>query len=159
MGFWFGTSPNVDIHVKKLEDKFRARLWSLRHLKRSGMSASDLLITYISVLRPVLDFAAPAYHSLLSANQTKRLESLQKRALKIVFGVDTSYAEALALSNITSLENRRLDLTRKFAVTTQLNPRFSDGWFPQKPNKHYLTRSNRPFLEDKVRTERMKKTL
>ena len=157
LGFWFGTSPNVDVHVRKLEEKFRARLWSMRHLKRSGMTSSDLLITYISVLRPVLDYAAPAYHSLLSVGQTKKLESLQKRALKIVYGVDISYAEALALANITTLEERRLDLTKRFAIKTQLNTRFTDGWFPQKPAKPYSTRSNRPFREDKVRTERMKK--
>ena len=59
LGFWFGNKPNVNVHVKKLSEKFRARLWSLRHLKRSGMSSSDLLFVYQAVLRPVLDFTAP----------------------------------------------------------------------------------------------------
>ena len=64
LGFWFGNEPTVAVHVRKLSEKFRARLWSLRHLKRSGMSPNGLLFVYLSVLRPVLDFAAPTYHSI-----------------------------------------------------------------------------------------------
>ena len=101
LGFWFGPRPNVAIHVTKLAEKFRARLWSLRHLKRSGMSPSDLLFIYLSILRPVLDFAAPTYHSLLTATQTETLEALQRKALKIVYGNDLSYRESLAVANIT----------------------------------------------------------
>ena len=91
LGFWFGPNPNVNVHIQKLKEKFRSRLWSLRHLKRSGMQPSDLLFVYLSILRPVLDYAVPTYHPLLTLAQSDNLESLQKRALKIVYGPSLSY--------------------------------------------------------------------
>ena len=157
LGFWFGRNPNVNVHVQKLLDKFRGRLWSLRHLKKSGMLPSDLLFVYMTILRPVLDFAVPSYHPMLTLAQSAHLESLQKRALKIIYGVDLSYRESLAIANITTLKERREELTRKFTYATLKNPRYTDGWFPKKPEKHYQTRSNRPYCEEKLRTERMKK--
>ena len=157
LGFWFGTKPTVDVHVNKLKEKFRSRLWSLRHLKRSGMASSDLLYVYQTVLRPVLDFAVPTYHSLLTVTQSNSLETLQKKAFKIIYGSDLSYAEALAVANMQPLSERRQKLVENFAVRTQKNPRYSDGWFPKKTNKHYSTRSNRPYLEVQTRTERMKR--
>ena len=66
LGFWFSTTPGVSLHVQKTVKKFCKRLWSLRHLKRSGMSQDDLLFIYMSVLRPVIDFASVAYHTLLT---------------------------------------------------------------------------------------------
>ena len=69
LGFWFGTAPGVGLHIDKTEKKFRQRLWSLRHLKRAGMSTADLIFIYLTILRPVLDFAAPAYHSMLTKEQ------------------------------------------------------------------------------------------
>ena len=156
LGFWFGTKPTVSVHVTKLTEKFRSRLWSLRHLKRSGMSSNDLLFIYTSVLRPVLDFACPTYHSLLTSTQADCLETLQRKALKIVYS-GLSYKEALAVSHLETLYDRRTELTKRFAEKTLQNPRYSDGWFPQKPKKHYSTRENRPLLEVLPRTERMKK--
>ena len=120
------------------------------------MSPNDLLFVYLSVLRPVLDFAAPTYHSLLSVSQTDTLESLQRKAFKIIYS-DLSYREALAVSNVKTLEDRRFELTKNFAIKASKNPRYSDGWFPKKPNKHYSTRENRPCLEFMPKTERIKK--
>ena len=49
-------------------------------------------------------------------------------------------------------------LTLNFAQSTQKNPRYTDGWFPQKPINHaYPIRKPRPFLETKSKTERMKR--
>ena len=75
LAFWFENKPTVAVHVRKLSEKFRARLWCLRHLKRSEMSPNNLLFVYLSVLRPVLDFATPTNHSILSVTQTECLES------------------------------------------------------------------------------------
>ena len=121
------------------------------------MASSDLLYVYLTVLRPVLDFAVPTYHSLLTVTQSNSLETLQKKAFKIIYGSDLSYAEELAVANMQPLSERRQKLVENFAVRTQKNPRYSDGWFPKKTNKHYSTRSNRPYLEVQTRTERMKR--
>ena len=157
LGFWFGQRPNVDVHLEKLLTKFRSRLWALRHLRKSGMCQSDLLFIYLAVLRPVLDFAAPAYHSLLTATQRDLLESLQRRVFKIIYGNNTSYRAALELSGVSTLNDRRQCLTKNFAISAQKNPRYSDGWFPKKPISTYPLRNQPRFQEDRFRTERMRK--
>ena len=35
LGFWFGPTPNVGLHVKKMLRKFRSRLWALKTSKKS----------------------------------------------------------------------------------------------------------------------------
>ena len=43
LGFWFGSKPGVSLHIEKTAAKFRRRLWTLRHLKRSGLGVNDLV--------------------------------------------------------------------------------------------------------------------
>jgi len=43
---------------------------------------------YTTVMRPVLEYACPAWHSSLTAAQAKSLESIQRRAMRVVFQDD-----------------------------------------------------------------------
>ena len=121
LGFWFSTTPGVSLHVQKTVKKFCKRLWSLRHLKRSGMSQDDLLFIYMSVLRPVIDFASIAYHTLLTKEQSETLEHLQKKVLKIIYGYNVTYDDALERANIPRSENRREDNFINFAIKASNN--------------------------------------
>ena len=60
----------------------------------------------------MLDFAAPSYHSLQNAGQSQSIEMLQKKALKIIYGPEIRYKEALAISNMSTLEERRITLLK-----------------------------------------------
>lgn len=53
LGFLFDGRPGVELHITKMEEKFRSRLWALRHLKRSGMPVNDILFIYKLCVRPV----------------------------------------------------------------------------------------------------------
>ena len=64
----------VSLHVEKTLEKVRKRLWLLRHLKRSGMKKEDLLFVYKMTVRPVIEFASVAYHTMLTGQQSERLE-------------------------------------------------------------------------------------
>ena len=86
VGFHFGKRPTAEAQVRAVIRKFYARLWILRHLKKARVPNLDILAIYKSMVQPVAKFAAPAYHSLLSAAQTGMLEQLQARAMKIIFG-------------------------------------------------------------------------
>ena len=59
--------------VDKMEKKLNTRLWLLMHLKRAGVPGEDLPRLYFSLVRPVLEFAAPAFHPILTAGQANRL--------------------------------------------------------------------------------------
>lgn len=78
---------------------------------------------------------------------------LQKRAMKIVLGSETSYADAIKRAGITSIAERREETLKKFAASVLKNSNFSDQWFPKKN----CTRNPRQFAETRPRTERMKK--
>ena len=102
-GFRFGSKPTVENQVVAIEKKFNTRIWALRNLKRSGFKETELKECYISLIRPVFDYTAVVYHSLLTADQSTRLERLQKRAMKIICGIDSRYTSSLTRLNVCLL--------------------------------------------------------
>ena len=48
---------------------------------------------YKSMIRSTIEYAGVAYHSLLTKGQSERLEHLQTRALKTIFGWNCNLAE------------------------------------------------------------------
>ena len=72
-------------HVDAISSKVTSRLYFLKQLKRSGAGPEDLLFFYITAICPVLEYACPVWHSNLTVAQTKALESLQQRVMKIIF--------------------------------------------------------------------------
>ncbi len=57
----------------------------LYQLKRSGVSQEDLLKVYVTVVRPVLEYACQVSHSNLPQYLSHEIESVQKRALKGIY--------------------------------------------------------------------------
>ena len=103
-------------HVSSLCSKAAQRLHFLQQLKRAALSPEDLLYYYQSVVRPVTEYACAVWHTSLNKEQTKMLESIQKRALKIVFGGDID-GQSQALQTMPSLQERRDQLTENFFVS------------------------------------------
>ena len=58
----------------------------LRQLKRAAVTCKDMLRFYIAVVRPVLGYTAPVWHTGLTAELAESLESVQKRTLRVIFG-------------------------------------------------------------------------
>jgi len=62
-------------------------------LKRAGVPPQQLLHFYTAVIRPVLEYASPVWHyrttpsTVLNRAQSQHLESIQKRALHIIFNL------------------------------------------------------------------------
>ena len=135
-GYKFGSKPTVTNQVDSIIAKFNRRSWVIRNLKRSGFSDADLVTCYCSLIRPVFDFTAVAYHSLLSLDQTKQLEGLQKRILRIITGTKGNYTKKLEDFGLNSLSDRRLSLIDNFISKSLKNPRFSTKWFQAKQIQH-----------------------
>jgi len=72
-----------------------------------------MLCFYVSVIRSVCEYAYPAWHSSLTVTQTKALESLQQRAMRIIFQ-DNDYMLSLIRARLDTLESRREHLTERF---------------------------------------------
>ena len=66
------------------------------------------------VIHSVIEYAAQVYHYMLTKDQSEKVERLQRIALKIIHGTDTSYREALTLSGLQQLEDWRIPLCLNF---------------------------------------------
>ena len=75
-------------------------------LKRAGASVKDLVYYYQPVIRPVLEYACPAWHSGLTKEQTKTIEDVQRRVCRVILG-NVSYDEACRTLNVSMLSDRR----------------------------------------------------
>ena len=87
-----------------------------------------------------------------------KLESIQKRALKIILGSDyLDYQSSLFKCNLNSLHTRRLDLCLKFAITLKNSDSFKD-WLPQQRNSNvqYQLRQANKLSQVKCKTNRFK---
>lgn len=102
-------------HVDSICAKAASRLHFLKVLKRSALSIDDLLYFYKSAIRPVLEYACPAWHSSLTVEQTRQIESIQKRALRIIFNNNCIYYENFCnIHELQTLADRRNELCRSF---------------------------------------------
>ena len=71
-------------------------------MKRANIPAKDLLIFYLTCIRPVTEYACPVFHNALPAYLSAELEQLQKRAMRIIFPF-VSYSDALHQANLETL--------------------------------------------------------
>ena len=79
------------------------------------------------------------------------------RALKTVFGWNSSYSQILEENSISSLKERREDIFKRFAVKASKDSRFSH-WFPLNYAPAYDVRTREKYREKCVRTERLRKS-
>ena len=57
----------------------------LYQLKRAGIRQKYLVSVYVSVVRPVLEYACPVWHTKLPHYLFDNIEVIQKRALHVFF--------------------------------------------------------------------------
>ena len=125
----FGVSVNTALrwnnHIDTIKTKASKRLYFLKQLRRAGLSSDYLLQYYKTVIRPVVEYACPLWHSSISAEQARSLESIQRRALRIITPVITPYKDPCLEFNIQTLNARRDFLANKILL-----PALSSEWFP-----------------------------
>jgi len=65
------------------------------------------------IVRPVLEYASPVWHSSLTVAQSDSLESVQKRAMRIIFP-HLNYSGSLFIDEADTLAVRREELAQQF---------------------------------------------
>ena len=94
-------------HVTHIVKKGSKRLYVIRALKKCGLTDRQLIFVYRSIIRSVLEYASTAWAGL-TQYLSDHIESIQKRALKIIFP-SLSYEDALKKSGLILLRQRRED--------------------------------------------------
>jgi len=116
LGLHLDASLSWSTHISTIVSKASKRLYFLKQLRRAGIPPQHrLLHYYTAVIRPVLEYASPVWHCITHA-QSHHLESIQKRAVHIIFSFTRgmSYPNILFVANLTSLEDRRYRHSRSF---------------------------------------------
>ena len=143
-----------DSHILQVVKKCNRKLYMLRSLKRFHIPLIDLVTVYSGYIRPVLEYGTPVFNGALTKKQESQLETIQKRACKIMLGTSYStYAEALVMCNIGTLLERRKKLCIDFAHSLEKNP-LVFNWLPQKPNHDHALRSKKKYEMFKCKTKR-----
>jgi len=101
-------------HVEYVISKAANRLYALRLLKLAGVMPKDLLKVFLSSVRSVLEYAAQVWQDI-PAYLSDAIESIQRRPLRII-SPNSSYQQALNLTKLASLANRRILLCKKLTA-------------------------------------------
>ena len=114
--------------MESISKRIRRKFWVLYHLGKAGFNEEELAKVYRTCLLPIFDYCAVVYHPMLTDNQDQLLERLQRQALKVIFGTGHTYTEMRRKADITTLRQRRIDLSDKFASKCLKSERFCH-WF------------------------------
>ena len=113
LGVTLSADLTLNEHMHSTIKKCNQRLYLLLHLRRAGVPSKDLVTLYKAIIRPVLEYAAPVWHSSLPDCLSKDLEQVQRQALRTCFG-DGSYNELLNAAGLPTLPDRRVRLCESF---------------------------------------------
>ena len=69
-------------------------------------STGDLVSVFLSIVRPVLEYACSVWHTNLSTYLSDSIELIKKRAMKSIYP-GQSYADALQRMGLLTLKERR----------------------------------------------------
>ena len=93
-------------HVDNIVSKAGKRVYMLYQLKHAGISQNDLVKIYVSIIRPVLEYACPVWSTSLPKYLSDAIEMIQKRVLRSLHP-GLLYDDILVLVGLQSLKKRR----------------------------------------------------
>lgn len=140
-------------HILTILKKANSKVYYLVMLKRFGAPIPHMLKVYNSHIRSVLEYACQVWHPGLNKGQSDMLESIQERALKIIFS-KSEYTNNLEAAKMTTLKNRRLKLCKTlFSQIQNVNHKLHH-LLPETKSVEYKMRSVYKYEPPKLRTLR-----
>jgi hypothetical protein len=105
------------------------RMWVIRRLKSLGASEQELLNVLRAQVISVLQFASPAWSTLITAKESSQIESVLKTGLFLVYGHRfQSFLWALTEAKMNSLQDQRTKMFQVFTQKCIANKKFQK-WF------------------------------
>ena len=115
--------------------KAYTRIQMLTKLKYAGIKREDLIDIYKLFIHSVAEYCSVVFHTSLTKLQIKKLETIQSTCLKIILGEDyESYENALKITSLKSLFDRRCERMSKFAIRC-VKDKFNSQIFPLNENE------------------------
>ncbi len=115
LGLMISDDLSCNCHVDYVIKKANSRLYALRLLKKAGLHHLELVNIYWSFIRSRarVEYASPAWSSLTNY-LSDLIESIQKRALRIIYPDVLSYQDVLICNGLETLATRRHNSCTKF---------------------------------------------
>ena len=143
------------LYIDDITTKASQRLYFVILLKRGGIEPHHLVKIYTTIIHSVIDYACQVWHISLSIRHTNQLESIQKRAMRIIF-YGMRYNDAIATARIPTLADRREALYRSlFARMQQTNHKLHHLLRPPR-RCNYSLRNARTYGVPRCKTKRFK---
>ena len=142
-------------HVDTIVKKAGKRLYMLYQLKRAGITQKDLVSVYVSVVRPVLEYACPVWHTNLPQYLSDNIEVIQKRALKCIFP-GLGYAEILRRVNLDTLNVRRESICQTYFDKIKVGTHRLNYLLPDKRHTESNIRQENVYPLPVTRTNRFR---
>ena len=139
-------NENTDNIIKRAY----AKIWIIQRLKQLGAETNVLLLIYYRHVRSILEFAVPVWNGGISKNEVRKIEAVQRVAMCVIFGKDTSYKEKCKKYKIKKLSRRRKKLCLNFAKKALMHEKFQN-WFKENEAKT-------KFLDTVYRRKRLLKS-
>ena len=149
-----------DANTLSITKKAYQRLWMLRRLKNLGLKTSSLVNVYTSQIRSLLEFGAVTWHSMLTIENERCIERVQKAAISIILGIDyQNYVSGLSHLSLERLDVRRVKLSLNFAKKATKHPKHCTWFVKNEEQKQVNTRSHKhSYKPIQARTERLLKS-
>ena len=154
LGIFIDNKLSFNSHVNSLVSKCNARLFLMRKLKTFGLNNDGLKTFYVSNIRSVMSYAAPAWYTLLSNTNKQRLERIQRSATRIITP-DIDYDERLTILQLPYLNDFLFDLAHSHflkIMDNQRHPLFSRLSF--NTGSRTSSRANFRFRPKRCRTNK-----
>lgn len=157
VGYHFSNKPTVKEHVTQTLKKFARLIWVIVNLKKARLEKLTIVRAYTSMIRPVVEYASNVYHTMLTVGLSEKIERCQKRIMKMIFGFEIPYENALEMAGIERLSARREGLFRRFCHKMSKSERFCRKWLPLKSGEEdgRTLRKEKKYIEFNAKTKRL----
>ena len=130
-----------------LHKRATSKLWMLRRMKILNIDPTIIVDFYFKEIRSICEMACQIFHSGLTKQQSSQIESIQKKALRIILGDQYgSYEEACTLLSAEPLSDRRERLCLTFVKKAVKSGLHTDIFIPASSSKS--TRSDNNVLKE-----------
>ena len=144
-------NENCDFLIRKVN----ARMQLLRKVWSFGSTPEEMVQLWKTFCRSILEQSCVLWDSGLTAENRRDLERTQKTFARLVLEEDfKNYKQALIILQIPTLQDRRKELTLRFAKTGIMDGTLTD-LFPKKRKNHSMkTRKGNTYKVTHANTSR-----
>jgi hypothetical protein len=124
------------------------RMWVVRRLKALGASEKELLNVLRAQVLSVLQFATPAWSTLITGQESNRIESVLRTGLYLVYGDRfQSFSWALREAKMSSMKEQRKKMFEKFTRDCINSTKFKNWFVRTENNSGTVTRRRKTLFK------------